>query len=342
MRVSSDADERTLREIYFPAFERVVRDSDPATVMCSYNRINGTYASENQWLLTDVLRTEWGYRGAVTNRTAALKAGLDLEMPGTDGATVAEIIAAVDGGALAGEYVDASAARIAALQRRTAIHDAPTAFDADTHHALARRAAGASIVLLRNENNVLPLDSDINVAVMGEFAQKPRYQGGGSSHVNATRVDVPLDELRLALGEGRVHYAPGYGADSTAALLREEAVDLARRADVSVVFVGLEEKEESEGFDRIHLDLPADDVALIRAVAAASPRTVVVLSNGGVVTLEPWHDDVDATVEGWALGQAGGGALADVLTGRINPSGRLAESIPFRLNDTASFVNFPG
>ncbi len=142
-----------------------------------------------------------------------------------------------------------------------------------------------------------------------------------------------------------MHYAPGYGAagaDSTAALVREEAVDLARRADVSVVFVGLEEKEESEGFDRTHLDLPADHVALIRAVAAASPRTVVVLSNGGVVTLEPWHDDVDAIVEGWALGQAGGGALADVLTGRINPSGRLAESIPFRLNDTAPFVNFPG
>jgi beta-glucosidase len=211
-------------------------------------------------------------------------------MPGTDGATVAEIIAAVEGGALAGEYVDASAARIAALQRRTAIHDASTAFDADTHHALARRAAGASIVLLRNENNVLPLDSDSDVAVQGEFAQKPRYQGGGSSHVNATRVDVPLDELRLALGEGRVHYAPGYGAagaDSTAALVREEAADLARRADISVVFVGLEEKEESEGFDRTHLDLPADHVALIRAVAAASPRTVVVLSNGGVVTLEP-------------------------------------------------------
>ncbi|SKB39730.1 beta-glucosidase [Arthrobacter sp. 49Tsu3.1M3] len=352
MRVSSDVDERTLREIYFPAFERVVRDSDPATIMCSYNRINGTYASENRWLLTDVLRTEWGFRGAVvsdwgavSNRIAALKAGLDLEMPGTDGATVAEVIAAVEDGSLASEYVDASAARIAALQRRTALGDDETAFDADEHHALARRAAASSIVLLRNENNTLPLQPGNAVAVLGEFAAKPRYQGGGSSHVNATRVDVPLDELRRALGEDRVHYAPGYGSAGTvsnAALLRTEATDLARGADISIVFVGLEEKEESEGFDRANLDLPADHVALIQAVASVSARTVVVLSNGGVVILEPWHDRVDAIVEGWALGQAGGGAIADVLTGRTNPSGRLAETIPCRLNDTASFINFPG
>ncbi|WP_051532933.1 glycoside hydrolase family 3 C-terminal domain-containing protein [Arthrobacter sp. 9MFCol3.1] len=352
MRVSSDVDERTLREIYFPAFERVVRESDPATIMCSYNRINGTYASENRWLLTDVLRTEWGFRGAVisdwgavSNRLAALKAGLDLEMPGTDGTTVAEVISAVEGGSLASEYVDSSAARIATLQRRTALVDDETAFDADEHHALARRAAAASIVLLRNENNTLPLQPGTAVAVLGEFAAKPRYQGGGSSHVNATRVDVPLDELRRALGADRVHYAPGYGSDrvtANAALLRTEAADLARSADLSIVFVGLEEKEESEGFDRTHLDLPADHVALIQAVAAVSARTVVVLSNGGVVTLEPWHDRVDAIIEGWALGQAGGGAIADILTGRTNPSGRLAETIPYRLNDTASFINFPG
>ncbi len=352
MRVSSDVDERTLREIYFPAFERVVRDSDPATVMCSYNRINGTYASENRWLLTDVLRTEWGFRGAVisdwgavSNRIAALEAGLDLEMPGTDGATVAEIISGVQDGSLDAEFVDSSAARIAALQRRTALGVDETAFDAGEHHALARRAAAASIVLLRNDKTTLPLAQGTTVAVLGEFAEKPRYQGGGSSHVNATRVDVPLDELRRALGQDRVHYAPGYGSDgvtASAALLREEATNLARSADVSIVFVGLEEKEESEGFDRTHLDLPADHVALIQAVAAVSARTVVVLSNGGVVTLEPWHDDVDAIIEGWALGQAGGGAIADILTGRTNPSGRLAETIPHRLNDTASFINFPG
>lgn len=352
MRVSSDVDERTLREIYLPAFERVVKDSSPTTVMCSYNRINGTYASENTWLLTDILRKEWGFTGtvvsdwgAVSNRIAALKAGLDLEMPGSDGATTAEIIAAVKDGSLDPAVLDASAARITRLQQITALNDDDATFDVEAHHALARRAAAGSIVLLRNENSTLPLQTGTNVAVLGEFAEKPRYQGGGSSHVNATRVDIPLDELRSALGEDRVHYAPGYGsagAESTAALLREEAADLARQADVSVVFVGLEEKEESEGFDRTHLNLPADHVALIQAVAAASRRTVVVLSNGGVVALEPWHDDVDAIVEGWALGQAGGGALADVLTGRINPSGRLAESIPFRLNDTASFINFPG
>jgi beta-glucosidase len=352
MRVSADVDERTLREIYLPAFERVVRDSDPATVMCSYNRINGTYASEKRWLLTDVLRTEWGFRGAVisdwgavSNRIASLKAGLDLEMPGMDGATVAEIIPGVQDGSLNTEFVDASAARIAALQRRTALGEDETAFDAGEHHALARRAAAASIVLLRNDKNTLPLAQGTTVAVLGEFAEKPRYQGGGSSHVNATRVDVPLDELRRALGADRVHYAPGYGsagAGSNAAFLLEAATNLARSADVSIVFVGLEEKEESEGFDRTHLDLPADHVVLIQAVAAVSARTVVVLSNGGVVTLEPWHDDVDAIIEGWALGQAGGGAIADILTGRTNPSGRLAETIPHRLNDTASFMNFPG
>ena len=352
MRVSSDVDERTLREIYFPAFERVVRDSDPATVMCSYNRINGTHASENRWLLTDILRTEWGFDGAVvsdwgavSNRAAALEAGLDLEMPGTDGATVNEVISAVEDGTLDARLVDASAARIAALQRRTARDDGPAVFDAGEHHALARRAAAASIVLLRNENNTLPLRQGITVAVLGEFAEQPRYQGGGSSHVNATRVDVPLEELRRALGEDRVLYAPGYGssrAASNTALLRAEATDLARDVDVSIVFVGPEEKEESEGFDRTHLDLPEDHVALIHAVAEVSNRTVVVLSNGGVVTLEPWHDDVDAIVEGWALGQAGGGAIADILTGRTNPSGRLAETIPFRLNDTPAFINFPG
>ncbi|MFJ6158755.1 glycoside hydrolase family 3 C-terminal domain-containing protein [Pseudarthrobacter sp. NPDC092184] len=352
MRVSSDVDERTLREIYFPAFERVVRDSSPTTVMCSYNRINGTYASENTWLLTDVLRKEWGFRGAVvsdwgavSNRVAALKAGLDLEMPGTDGATTAEIIAAVNDGSLDPSYLDTSAKRIAALQQLTALDDTDVAaIDIQAHHALARRAAANSIVLLRNESTTLPLGPGVNVAVLGEFAEKPRYQGGGSSHVNPTLVDIPLEELRTALGGDRVHYAPGYGDAGTeaSALLREEAVDLARRTDISIVFVGLDEKEESEGFDRTNLDLPADHVALIQAVAAASSRTVVVLSNGGVVTLEPWHDDVDAIIEGWALGQAGGGALADVLTGRTNPSGRLAETIPYRLNDTASFINFPG
>ncbi|YCK79901.1 glycoside hydrolase family 3 C-terminal domain-containing protein (plasmid) [Arthrobacter sp. D3-18] len=351
MRISSDVDERTLREIYLPAFERVVQESSPTTVMCSYNRINGTYASENTWLLTDVLRKEWGFKGAVVsdwgavnNRIAALKAGLDLEMPGSDGTTTAEIIAAVKVGSLEPAFLDHSAVRIARLQQLTELQGDDATFDAAAHHALARRAAAGSIVLLRNENNTLPLQPGTNVAVLGEFAEKPRYQGGGSSHVNPTRVDIPLEELRTALGEDNVHYASGYGETGTesSGLLLEEAVDLATRVDVSIVFVGLDEKEESEGFDRTNLDLPADHVALIQAVAAVSKRTVVVLSNGGVVTLEPWHDDVDAILEGWALGQAGGGALADVLTGRINPSGRLAETIPYRLNDTASFINFPG
>ena len=347
MRISSDVDERTLREIYLPAFERVVRESDPTTVMSSYNRLNGVYSSQNRWLLTELLREEWGFGGvvvsdwgAVTDRVAALLAGLDLQMPGTDGATDAQLVAAVDTGLLDVDVIDRSVARLAGLQRRTALPDEPPGFDAAAHHELARRAAAASVVLLRNERNTLPLAGGARVAVLGEFARTPRYQGGGSSRVNATQVDRPLDELRKALGAENVSFAPGYGAD--AARLRAEATELAGRADVSVVFVGLDEADESEGFDRTHLDLPEAHVALIRAVAAASVRTVVVLSNGGVVTLEDWHDQVDAIVEGWTLGQAGGGALADVLTGRVNPSGRLAETIPYRLNDTPSFVNFPG
>lgn len=350
MRVSSDVDQRTLREIYLPAFERVVTESSPATVMCSYNKINGVYASENRWLLTDVLRGEWGFDGvvvsdwgAVSNRTAALRAGLDLEMPGGDGVTDREIVDAVNDGTLDAAVVDESVRRIAALQQRTTVPAGDVPFDADAHHSLAQQAATGSVVLLRNES-VLPIAANTRVAVLGEFAITPRYQGGGSSHVNATRVDIPLDELRKQLGADQVSYAPGYSSDADADLdeLRADAVQAAVAAEVAVVFAGLEEREESEGFDRTHLHLSATHTDLILAVAGTGTPTVVVLSNGGVVTLEGWHDQVAAIVEGWTLGQGGGRAIADILTGAVNPSGRLAETIPVRLNDTPSFINFPG
>jgi hypothetical protein len=218
----------------------------------------------------------------------------------------------------------------------------PATFDVDAHHALARQAAGEAIVLLRNEHETLPLRRGQKIAVLGALAEAPQYQGGGSSHVNPTRLDIPLDELRAALGE--VDYAPGYSTASNddRRMLLEEARNVAASADVAVVFVGMYEEDQSEGFDRQHLDLPPAHRALIDAIAAVAKKTVVVLSNGGVVTLEPWHDKVDAIVEGWALGQAVGGALADVLTGAVNPSGRLAESIPLRLEDTPSYLTFPG
>jgi beta-glucosidase len=223
--------------------------------------------------------------------------------------------------------------------------DAPGPDDgtAARHHALAREVAAACVVLLRNEGGTLPLARDARIAVVGEFARTARFQGGGSSRVTATRVDAPLDALR-ALVDGDVPFAAGFplDGDGDAVALREEAVALAAGAEVTVVFAGLGDRDESEGFDREHLELPAAQVELVRAVAAACPRTVVVLSHGGVVSLEGWHDDVDAVVDGALLGQAGGGALADVLLGIVNPSGRLAETVPRRLQDNPSYANFPG
>ncbi|MET0764572.1 MAG: glycoside hydrolase family 3 C-terminal domain-containing protein [Blastococcus sp.] len=348
MQVSVDVDERTLREIYLPAFERAVTESQPATIMSAYNKINGVYASENRWLLTDVLRDEWGFTGvvvsdwgAVDDRVAALEAGLDLQMPGDRGLGNQLVVDAVKAGELDEALVDRSARRVAAL---AGLVTEPTdGFDADAHHALARELAAGCAVLLKNDRDALPLAPGSRVAVVGEFARTPRYQGGGSSHVHATRVDDALNALR-DLHSGTVTFAAGFTLDGTgdSAALREEALGVARDADVTVVFAGLAESDESEGFDRTTLDLPAEQVELIRAVAAVSPRTVVVLSSGGVVSLEGWHDDVDAVLAGFLLGQAGGSALADLLTGAVDPSGRLAETIPLRLEDTPSYLNFPG
>lgn len=347
MQVSADVDERTLREIYLPAFERIVTEAAPATVMCAYNRVNGVYASQNRWLLTEVLRQEWGFEGvvvsdwgAVDDRVAALEAGLDLQMPGDRGAGNRRVVEAVLAGELDEALVDRSARRVAALA--DLVHEPAGPFDAEAHHALARELAARCAVLLKNDGAVLPLAPDARVAVVGEFARTPRYQGGGSSHVNATRVDDALTALREALPS--VSFAPGFSLDGSGddAALRGEAVAAARDADVAVVFAGLAEDDESEGFDRTTIDLPPAQVALIRAVAAAARRTVVVLSSGGIVSLEGWHDDVDAVLAGFLLGQAGGSALADLLTGAASPSGRLAESIPLRLEDTPSHLNFPG
>ena len=350
MRISADVDHRTLREIYLPAFERVVTEAAPATVMCSYNKVNGVYASNNRWLLTEVLREDWGFAGAVvsdwgavSDRVAGVAAGMDLEMPG-GGGTDAQIVAAVRDGRLDEALVDQSVRRVLALAELP--HTATGDLDVDGHHAIARRLASESVVLLSNDNAVLPLGAGQRLAVIGAFAESPRYQGAGSSHINPTRLDVPLDALgSLAADRGStLVFAAGFTVDGdgdTPALLAE-AVAAATAADVAVVFAGLGDRDESEGFDRDTLALPGDQIAVIRAVAAVAERTVVVLSNGGIVSLEGWHDDVDAILEGWLLGQAGGSALADVLFGVVNPSGHLAESIPLRLEDNPSWLNFPG
>lgn len=350
MRVSADIDPRPLREIYLRAFERVVRDAQPWTVMCSYNRINGVYSSRNPWLLTDVLRGEWGFEGlvvsdwgAVDDRVASLAAGLDLEMPSTGGRTDAEIVAAVRAGTVDESVLDTAAARVIELvQKAVAASDPGATFDADAHHALAREVAAQSIVLLRNENDLLPLATDANIAVIGELARTPRYQGAGSSRIEPTRLDNALDEIRSLSGRD-VPFAAGYALDgSDSAELVDEAVKRAADADIAVVFLGVPAELESEGFDRDDLELPQRQTALLDAVLTANPNVVVVLSNGGVVRLSGFADRVPAIVEGWLLGQAGGGAVADVLYGHANPSGRLAETVPIRLEDTPAHTNFPG
>ncbi|MFJ3404492.1 glycoside hydrolase family 3 C-terminal domain-containing protein [Promicromonospora sp. NPDC090134] len=370
MRVSADVDERTLREIYLPGFERVVKKAQPWTVMCSYNKINDVYASQNHWLLTEVLRDEWGFEGlvvsdwgAVRDRVAAVAAGLDLEMPASGGRTDAEVVAAVRAGTLDEAVVDVAARRVLHLVARSLpALDAAAAsgegFDVDAHHALAREAAAAGTVLLKNDAvpagssgdgaPLLPLASADGVAVVGELARTPRYQGAGSSQVNPTRLDDALSALRAATG-AEVPFAAGYtvdgadaGSGTDAAALLAEAVEVARAAGTVLVFLGLPASYESEGFDRAHMDLPAEQVALLEAVAAVNPRVVVVLANGSAVSVASWRHLAPAVVEGWLGGQAGGSAVADVLLGAVNPAGRLAETIPLRLEDNPSYGNFPG
>ena len=356
LRVSADVDERPLREIYLRGFQHVVEQTQPWTVMCSYNRINGVYASEDPWLLTSVLRDEWGFEGlvvsdwgAVNDRVSALVAGLDLEMPSSGGVTDAQLVAAVRDGSLAESVLDTAADRVIDLvEKALAGADADATYDVEAHHALAREVAGRGIVLLKNDG-VLPLATGAGraIAVVGEFARTPRYQGAGSSQIVPTRLDNALDQLVALAGDATVTFAPGYTlggevGDDDAVALTAEAVSAAAAADDVVVFVGLPGEDESEGFDREHLELPATQTALLEAVIPANPRVTVVLSNGGVVRVSGWADRVRAIAEGWLLGQAGGGAIADVLFGVVNPSGRLAESIPVRLEDTASYLNFPG
>jgi beta-glucosidase len=361
VRVSADVDERTLREIYLAGFEHVVTQARPWTVMCSYNRVNGVHASQHRWLLTEVLREQWGFDGvvmsdwgAVHDRVAALAAGLDLEMPPNLGVSDAAIVAAVRAGTLDEKLLDAAALRILHLvdQATTAaaappLDAAEPGFDAGEHHALARSVAAGCAVLLKNDDGILPLRPAAGdlVAVVGEFARTPRFQGAGSSQVNPTRVENALDELRAAVPDGvEVAFAAGFGVESADRDddLAAEAVALAQRAAVVVAFLGLPGAEESEGFDRRHMNLPASQVALLPRLAAASPRLVVVLANGSAVRLSHWHQHARAILECWLSGQAAGGAAADLLLGAASPSGRLAETLPLRLEDNPSYLNFPG
>lgn len=355
LRISADVDDRALREIYLPAFEYIVTHARPWTVMCSYNKVNGVYASQHRWLLTDVLRTEWGFDGvvvsdwgAVHDRVAALAAGLDLEMPPNLGISDRAIVTAVRDGALDERTVDAAARRVLRLvDRATSETSVDVDVDVDAHHKLARVAATECAVLLKNEGAVLPVATkpgDV-IAVVGEFARRPRYQGAGSSKVNATRVDAPFDELRTAAPSNvEVAYATGFNVESGEhdEALAASAVALAERATVVIAFLGLPPAAETEGVDRMHIDLPENQTHLLRRLATANASVVVVLANGSAVRVSTWEQHADAILECWLSGQAVGGAIADLLYGVANPSGRLAETIPLRLEDNPAYLNFPG
>ena len=347
MSSSSNIDERTLREIYLPAFEISVKKSQPWTVMCSYNRLNGTYASEHPWLLTEVLRDEWGFEGyvmsdwgAVSNRVAGLAAGLDLEMPASGGINDAKIVEAVKNGQLDEAILDRAVERILTINYRYLENAKPeTPWDKEADHLLSAKIAGECMVLLKNEDGILPLSREDDVAFIGEFAEKPRYQGGGSSHINSFKKTSALEAA-----EGlKVAYARGYNADADEATdeMIAEAVETARKAKVAVVFAGLPDAYESEGYDRPHMRMPSCQNRLIEAVAQANPNTVVVLHNGSPVEM-PWLPKVKAVLEAYLGGQAVGIATVRILYGDVNPSGHLAETFPVKLSDNPSYLYFGG
>ena len=347
MRVDVRVSERALREIYFPAFEKVVTSAQPWLVMCSYNRLNGTHVSQDPWVLTDVLRGDWDHTGAVVSdwgavvdRVEALAAGLDLEMPHQLGNSDVEITEAVESGQLSRELLELAAARILALTERAvdAVRDdAPV--DTAAHHQLAREAARESMVLLANDG-VLPLADRAKVALIGEFARTPRFQGGGSSKVNATTVERLTETLAA---RRRVTFAPGFllSGEPDDALV-DEALAAAEASDVVVLCLGLPDAEETEGQDRTHLRIPDVQLALLAELTEVGRPIVVVLSNGASVEVTPWLDSCNALIEGWLGGQAGALALADVLVGDAEPSGRLAETLAVRLADHPSALMFPG
>ncbi|MBN1286183.1 MAG: glycoside hydrolase family 3 C-terminal domain-containing protein [Anaerolineae bacterium] len=351
LTINAVVDERALREIYLAGFEIAVKKAKPWTVMCAYNRLNGPYCSEHKQILTDILKEEWGFEGfvvsdwgAVHDRVASLAGGLDLEMPGPRDYRVQQVIDAVKSGELDEAALNESVGRLLTIIFKAAeTEKGHTEIDIEGHHALARKIAGETMVLLKNQGDILPLKDVTKLAVIGRGAKEAHFQGGGSSHINPTRVDVPFDELAKLAGGAELLYAAGYPEeDGLDPALIDEAVALAKQAEVALLYLALPTYKESEGYDRKDIDLTAQQVALIKAVAAAQPKTVVILNNGAPVAMSEWIGDAAAVLEAWMMGQAGGGAIADVLFGKVNPSGKLAETFPLRLEDTPAYLNFPG
>ena len=349
-RMASDSivDERTLREIYLTGFEIAVKEGHPRSIMSSYNLVNGTYANENKHLLMEILRGEWGFDGAVitdwggsNDHALGVKNGSTLEMPAPGGDSVRELLAAVESGKISESDIDARLSELLPLvfDTKAALDAAPREFDAAAHHALARRAAEESLVLLKNEGALLPLAAGTKVAVIGDFAKNPRYQGAGSSMVNSTQVDVLLDKL-IDSELNVIGYQQGFDRHGKPdAALQKSACELATQADTVILCMGLDEIAESEGLDRSNLRLAQNQVDLLQAVAAVNPKIVVVLYSGSVVET-PWLDNCQALLYAALGGQAGAGAVADALTGKVNPCGKLAETWPLAYADVPSAADF--
>ena len=349
-RMASDSivDERTLREIYLTGFEIAVKEGHPRSIMSSYNLVNGTYANENKHLLMEILRGEWGFDGAVitdwggsNDHALGVKNGSTLEMPVPGGDSVRELLAAVESGKISESDIDARLSELLLLvfDTKAALDAAPREFDAAAHHALARRAAEESLVLLKNEGSLLPLAAGTKVAVIGDFAKNPRYQGAGSSMVNSTQVDVLLDKL-IDSELNVIGYQQGFDRHGKPdAALQKSACELATQADTVILCMGLDEIAESEGLDRSNLRLAQNQVDLLQAVAAVNPKIVVVLYSGSVVET-PWLDNCQALLYAALGGQAGAGAVADALTGKVNPCGKLAETWPLTYADVPSAADF--
>lgn len=354
MIINEVIDERTMREIYFPAFEIAVKEAQPWTIMNSYNRINGVYASQNDWLQNKVARDEWGFEGlfvtdwgASVDRVPGLEAGTDLEMPSSGTLNSERIIAAVENGVLDEAVLDEGVDNVVDLiiKSKPAL-EKDFKYDVEAHHAVARKVAEGSMVLLKNDDNILPLKSNAKIAVIGEMAKAPRYQGAGSSVINPTKLDNAYDSL-IELGAD-VTYAQGYYKapptkkdKNRKSELTAEAVKAAEAADVALVFIGLTEEFEAEGYDRDNIDMPAAHNALVSEVVKANPNTVVVLAGGSVVNM-PWIEDVKALLNMGLSGQAGGSAAANILMGKVNPSGKTAETYPLSFDENPVYGNYPG
>ena len=346
MTIDSVADERTLREIYLAGFEIAVKEGKPWTVMNAYNKLNGAYCAENKWLLTDVLRKDWGFDGVVVTDWGAenvisdgIAAGQNLEMPGSNGIGAKRLVEAVKNGSLSEEALDARVDELLDLIMNAQDTLCDAEYDKEAHHAIAREVAENCMVLLKNDDGILPLKKEQTVAVIGKMARKPRYQGAGSSQINAKNVDCAFDALMDA-GAGVV-YAEGYDGDASDVTLLKDAVTCAKNTDVAVVFIGLTDEYESEGFDREHMGIPQSHVDLVKAVSRANPNTVVVLSGGAPIEM-PWAKDVKAILNAYLCGEAAGSAVANLLLGTANPSGKLAETYAEKFSDNPSYYNFPG